>query len=111
VQEWKFWDWVAYGCLAIAALTEAGEAGIKQAPTISATIMPELLKTEWLAFIPLILVVVATVILLISHLRPRSALKERRPGYRGTVDPVGNPSGDLQTSRSALPQNTLIKKL
>jgi hypothetical protein len=66
VSDWKFWDWTAYGCLFVAAVIEAAAAAIGQAPALAAK-MPNVFTSAILAFIPLVLVISAPVILLIRH--------------------------------------------
>jgi hypothetical protein len=71
VRTWKFWDWVAYACLFVAALFFAAEAGIKAAPDLAKHIPTYVGGSIW-GFAPLILVLVATLILLIQGLSPRA---------------------------------------
>ena len=62
MREWKSWDWAAYCSLVVVAIVEAAEATLHNAPTIAKN-MPEFLKSEFWAFVPLALVMFATMIL------------------------------------------------
>lgn len=66
MREWSFWEWMAYAALALAAIIQAAEGGLKEAPQLAAK-MPEILPSEISAFVPLALVVLATLILLVRH--------------------------------------------
>jgi hypothetical protein len=72
MKEWSFWDCMAYAGLALAVVIEAAEAGLKNAPQVAAKI-PDIFPSVIAPFIPLGLVVVATLILLLRygpHRRP-----------------------------------------
>src|SRR6266568_4412238 len=62
MKNWKFWDWTAYGTLAVAAFMMAFDYALKNAPTL-AKLLPGLAESSLWAFAPSMLVVVATVIL------------------------------------------------
>jgi len=62
MKNWKFWDWTAYGTLAVAAFMMAFDYALKNAPTL-AKLSPGLAESSLWAFAPSMLVVVATVIL------------------------------------------------
>lgn len=66
MREWRFWDWIGYACLFIAALVEAAEEALKHAPRIDA-VMPSFISSGIWAFMPLILILVGTAILLWRH--------------------------------------------
>jgi uncharacterized protein involved in cysteine biosynthesis len=51
---WKFWDWVAYTGIWVAAVILAADAGLKGSPTLMESI-PNWLKWEYWPFVPLAL--------------------------------------------------------
>jgi hypothetical protein len=63
MKNWKFWDWTAYGCLAVAALVTAFDSALKNAPAL-ANRLPGLVESPLWAFTPAILVVIATTLLI-----------------------------------------------
>ncbi len=63
MRDWKFWDWVAYAGLFIAAIILALDAALQAAPHLAKR-MPDFLKSEIWVFLPLVLVICATVILI-----------------------------------------------
>jgi hypothetical protein len=78
---WGFWDWVAYGCLFIAAAVLAADQGLKGAPNVAAH-LPSILSADILAFAPLGLVLIGSAILVIKDfgwLRTRTPPKPDQP--------------------------------
>jgi hypothetical protein len=69
MHDWKPWDWIAYGCLGVAAVTEAYSAAQHSAP--SNLNLPPLEGA--FGFAPLMLVTLASAILLIKAIRHRPA--------------------------------------
>lgn len=64
MRNWKFWDWAAYGALAVAAFMMAFDAALRNSPEI-AKFLPGLVSSAFWAFAPGLLVIIATMILLV----------------------------------------------
>jgi hypothetical protein len=69
---WKFWEWVAYACLFVAAVIVATDAGIKNAPTLSPH-LPDWMGGEYWSFAPLLLLTLSGIIFLAKVIRVRLA--------------------------------------
>jgi hypothetical protein len=101
MQDWRFWDWVAYAALFMATGLEALEAGLRQAPKV-ASHMPDIFLAEWLSFVPFALVCAATVILVsrvVTHrFHPAGGPTKMDQDARGMVPsgPHLNPPGDFE---------------
>jgi hypothetical protein len=63
MREWKFWDWVAYSGLSIAAMIVAADSALKSAPALLEQ-LPEFIHSSWWGFAPLVLILVTTGIFL-----------------------------------------------
>jgi hypothetical protein len=59
---WSFFDWIAYGALAIGAMILAAETGLSQSPSLLQG-LPQFFKHPFWGLAPLILVLIATGIL------------------------------------------------
>jgi hypothetical protein len=59
---WGFFDWIAYGALAIGAMILAAETGLSQSPSLLRR-LPQFFKHPFWGLAPLILVLIATGIL------------------------------------------------
>jgi hypothetical protein len=68
--EWKLSDPAAVGCIFVAAIVEATEEALKRSPHVVAK-MPEFLTTGLWAFVPLALVVVATILFVVRYVLPK----------------------------------------
>jgi hypothetical protein len=66
MRHWAFWEWVAYGCLFVAALIVAAETGFKTEPEVMAH-LPTFFQSPLWGFSPAALVVFATVILILRE--------------------------------------------
>jgi hypothetical protein len=73
MRTWTFWEWIAYSCTFVAAVILAADTGIKISPELAAHIPAFIGGSLW-GFAPLILIVVASVVLLVRGLKPRSVL-------------------------------------
>ena len=67
---WKFWDWVAYACLFVAAVIVAADAAIKNAPTLSPH-LPDWIGREYWSFAPLAMLTLGGIIFLVKVIRVR----------------------------------------
>lgn len=63
MSDWRFWDWVAYAILFVAAMIIAIDTGIRLSP-VTWPHIPEFLHSGWWGFAPLALLIIATLILL-----------------------------------------------
>lgn len=63
MRHWKPWDWIAYAALLTAAVILAADAALKSAPNVEVK-MPTFMHSEWWAFVPVVLVLAGTAILL-----------------------------------------------
>src|SRR6266853_3103003 len=63
MKNWKFWDWIGYGALAVAAFVMAFDAALRNAPALT-KLLPGLAESNLWAFTPGMLVIVATVVLM-----------------------------------------------
>jgi hypothetical protein len=66
MRHWAFWEWVAYGCLLVAALIMAAETGFKTEPDVMAH-LPSFFESQLWGFSPAALVVFATLILILRE--------------------------------------------
>jgi hypothetical protein len=66
MRHWGFWEWVAYGCLLVAALIMAAETGFKTEPEVMAH-LPSFFESSLWGFSPAMLVVFATVVLFLRE--------------------------------------------
>src|ERR1051325_4888085 len=110
---WKFWDWVAYAGLFIAAIVLAADAAVKSSPTL-APAMPDWVKSEVWAFVPLLLLLLSSAILLTKVIRFKfspasqrhaSALPASSPiAPPPTVSPLGDSSGRIFDANASTTQ-------
>lgn len=63
MRNWGVWDWISYACLSVGAIVLAADGAVKNALNLT-KYAPEIMLNEMVAFVPLILVSVATAILL-----------------------------------------------
>lgn len=85
MSKWKFWDWAAYGALAVAVFMTAFDAALRNSPDV-AKLLPGLASSNVWAFAPGVLVIVATMIwLLRGKQQPQSKSKVEEP--RGLLPP------------------------
>lgn len=89
MRDWRFWDWTAYGCLAVATSAEALEAGLKQAPHL-ATHMPDIVTGELWGFVPFGFLLLGTAILLLR------AWKNSHSSAKSSGQTVIMPRNDAQ---------------
>jgi hypothetical protein len=73
---WGFWDWLGYAALAITTLFNVAVEGFKRMPT-----PPPFIAEAWVAWLPLVLLIIATVILV----------------YRASVGTTPGKSSDFPT--------------
>jgi hypothetical protein len=66
MRHWNFWEWVAYGCLFVAALIMAAETGFKTEPEVMEH-LPAFFQSSLWGFSPAALVVLATIILFLRE--------------------------------------------
>jgi hypothetical protein len=66
MRHWVFWEWVAYGCLFVAALIMAAETGFETEPEVMAH-LPTFFQSPLWGFSPAALVVLATIILFLRE--------------------------------------------
>lgn len=67
MREWSYWDWLGYGCLAIAVLVEAGNTSLKSAPDLS-NMLPSIFTGSAVGYLPLVFFMAATIILVLRAL-------------------------------------------
>jgi hypothetical protein len=67
MSDWKFWDWLAYGVLFIAAAIIAADTGLKLSPELAHQ-LPLFLESAWWGFSPLGLFVIGTIVLILRAL-------------------------------------------
>jgi hypothetical protein len=78
MRDWKFYDWIAYCTIFVVAIIEAIEGALHFAPETSKN-MPDFLKSEWFAFLPLLLVSFATIVLLVGVWGSRRSARKHTP--------------------------------
>jgi hypothetical protein len=63
---WNFWEWPAYASLWIAAVILFADGGLRMAPDVRNRLPPflQFLYNPWLAFVPLALLIIGTLMLL-----------------------------------------------
>jgi hypothetical protein len=71
MRAWKFWDWTAYGALAVATFMTALDSALKNSPAV-ATFLPGPVDSVAWSFAPFVLILVATIILLVRAFLPTS---------------------------------------
>ena len=64
MREWKFWEWVAYSAIFIAALLLAVDTGLRMSPTLMTELPTGFLHSPWWGFAPLGLLLIATTVFL-----------------------------------------------
>jgi hypothetical protein len=88
---WSAWDWIGYGCLAIAAFGVAISAVLKEHPDIVER-LPNLFSGGIWSFVPAFMLVVGTIIFIVKHVAKgdrQSIEKERKS--------IARPISELQT--------------
>jgi hypothetical protein len=66
---WGFWEWLTYGCIAVAAIILALDAAVKQSPDLNTRFGANLANRTW-AFTPFALILVSAVVIAIRHIPP-----------------------------------------
>jgi hypothetical protein len=66
MSHWNFWEWLAYGCIWIAALCSAADMGVKMAPNLRER-MARVISSPWWGFTPLVAISLGTIILLLRE--------------------------------------------
>jgi hypothetical protein len=69
MRNWKFWDWVAYACLGVAAIGMAVGQVLKENQTVFETLPTFLLGPKW-AYAPIILFALGSAILAVRVVVP-----------------------------------------
>ncbi len=114
MENWGFWEWLTYGCIAVAALMLALDAAVKQSPDLNRRFGGLLAQRTW-AFTPFLLILVSALIIAARHLTPsvdisrtertttrQTQLSESNNGQPAastakTNDDYRFPQGDLQS--------------
>jgi hypothetical protein len=79
MSHWSFWDWIAYGCLGIAAFGLAIGTIWKEYPHMFQSWWPTFLSSPKWSFLPAIFFVIATLIFIFRAVAPSATSKSAGP--------------------------------
>lgn len=89
-RRWKFWEWIAYGGIAVAAIMLAVTTGFREAsPPV---MLPHFLDTSVWGFTPLALLIVSAVVILARAL---GWIGKASPEPNAPAEPVPPLGGDV----------------
>src|SRR4051812_12046732 len=92
MRNWSIWDWIAYGCLAIAAFGAAIGAASKEVAPSMLDRLPEAFQSSLWTYFPVFLVILGTAILVVKELlhvrapaasspNPEPSVSQKPPSY------------------------------
>jgi len=120
--KWGLWEWIAYGCIWVAAIMLAINTGFRESPAMTP---PHFLDTRLWGFTPLALLIISGVIMVIKArgwIRPRPTVRlekaatpaefEMRGGGRNTFERIHIEGGmRIEDSQSNKFKDARVKKL